>query len=66
MSKDLLLLMKNDTKSAWGRVQSGTGYPKYWEFMNSSIFATNNLANFSTVSSTILVVHKSGETSFLE
>ena len=66
MSKELLAMMKNNIKSAWGLVQQNTGYPKYWEYMNSSIFAGNNLANFCTVSTTVLIVHKSGHATFHE
>ncbi|CDW75329.1 UNKNOWN [Stylonychia lemnae] len=66
LSKDLIQLMKNDTKSHWGSVQSGTGYPKIWEFINSSIFACNNLANFCTVSTSIFILHKSNQACFLE
>ena len=66
LSKELFTLMKNDTKSTWAMTQTGTGYPKYWEFANSSIFVRNNLANFCTVSTSILILHKSGKAFFEE
>ena len=66
LSKELFSMMKNDTKSTWAMTQTGTGYPKYWEFANSSIFVRNNLANFCTVSTSILIMHKSGKAYFQE
>ena len=63
-AKDLLSMMKNDTKAAWARVQGGTGYGKWWEYMNSSIFAGNNMANFCTVSTSLLIVHRKGKAFF--
>jgi uncharacterized protein with NRDE domain len=58
--------MKNDTKSTWALTQGGTGYPKYWEFANSSIFVRNNVANFCTVSTTVLVIDQNGNAFFRE
>ena len=60
-SKDLFSLMRNEVKNFW-RLPRGTGYRRYWEYMNSSIFVRNNFANICTVSTTTLIVHKSGRT----
>ena len=59
-------LLMNDQKASWSRIQTGSGYPKIWEFLNSSIFVRNTLANFCTVSSTVFCLHKSGKAIFHE
>lgn len=59
-------VLLNDQKSSWAITQSGTGYPKLWEFANSSIFVRNTLAQFCTVSSTVLCLHSSGHGYFYE
>ena len=66
LSKEILIAMKDDNKSSWALTQNGTGYPKYWEFTNSSVFVRNNLANFCTISTSLLIVHKTGECFFRE
>jgi hypothetical protein len=66
LSKEILIAMKDDNKSSWALTQNGTGYPKYWEFTNSSVFIRNNLANFCTISTSLLIVHKTGECFFRE
>ncbi len=66
LSNEILIAMKDDNKSSWALTQEGTGYPKYWEFTNSSVFVRNNLANFCTISTTLLIVHKTGECFFRE
>ena len=64
VTQDLQQMMKDDTRSKWCRVQGGTGKTKYWEWLNSSLFSRNNIYNFSTLSTTSLVIHRSGQAMF--
>ena len=66
LSQELFGMLRNDQKSRWAAVQGGTGYPKLWEFLNSSVFVQNNLGNFCTVSSSTLIVNKDGHALFEE
>ncbi len=56
IAESLFGLLQNNQKSRWSDKQR-TEAPQLWEFANSSIFVNNNLANFCTVSSTVLTVH---------
>ncbi len=65
IAKEMMTVMRDATKSTWNNTQS-TGFPKYWEYINSSIFIPNNLANFCTVSTSLIIIHKSGQIFFQE
>ena len=53
-------VMLNDRTQPWALVQQ-TDYPKCCEWHQSSIFKRNSLFNDATVSTKILLIHKSGQ-----
>ena len=59
-SEELHTLMINDEQEAWSLVQQTDGWTAA-EKMMSARFVRNSLANFATVSTQILMIHRSGE-----
>ena len=59
-SEELHTLMINDEQEAWSLVQRTDGWTAA-EKMMSARFVRNSLNNFATVSTQILMIHRSGE-----
>ena len=59
-SEDLHSMMIRDEQEMWSLTQRTDGW-KFREKMLSSRFVRNNYANFATVSTQILIVHRTGE-----
>lgn len=59
-------IMQNDVTAWWSQMNHNTGYSFYREQKLSGIFMRNNFANFCTVSTTVLIIHKSGLSYFEE
>ena len=59
-TEDLFSLMQNDQQETWSLVQR-TDYPIFLEKIYSGRFVRNNFNNFATVSTQVLLIHKSGQ-----
>ena len=59
-SEELHTMMSNEEQETWSLVQRTDGWTAAEKLM-SSRFVRNNYANFATVSTQILLIHRSGE-----